>query len=168
MPNWIEGNMKVRGTQKDLFKFFSEAFTFYKLERIEESGKIDIFEVEDKTAIKIDSDDESYAEIKIPEGCWLKGSCRSFVSDDSYIYLEDIESGEQITVCIPLKQAWGWNIDDYIKLSRDYNVDIKCIGWEKGMAYKGEVEVVRGQKPIYKETEYDDWNWDAECPNMGG
>lgn len=170
MPNWIEGNIKVRGAEKDLYKFFSKAFSYYSLKHVKQNGKLDLITVKDESKIKIyhGDDDECYAEIEIPADCYLEGTRRAFINANESVYFEDITSEEQRTICVSLRQAWEWSIENYISLSEKYNVDIKVIGWECGMCYKGEVEVIRGQEPKYMETKYDDWEWETEFPNLGG
>lgn len=169
MPNWIEGNMKVRGKAKDVYNFFCEVFTLYGGKWLKkENGDPYYLQQIDPSGVNIEYYDDCAAEITIREGCYIKETRRAFCNGEANIYFEDITTEKEVTKCIDVKQAWCWYEDGYKELSDEYDVDIKLIGWECGMEYKGELEVLRGKEPTYKETQYDDWVWETECPTLGG
>lgn len=144
MPNWIEGNIKVRGKEKDVFKFFTNAFNA-SIERYDKS-----------------------ATVSIQENSYLEGTRRAFASQTFELHFKDCKGEKEVTQVLPIQQAWGFDTDAYEALSRKYVVDIRLIGWEQGTEYKAEVEVLRGHEATYQETTYDDWMWETEMPYLGG
>lgn len=168
MPNWIEGNMKVRGSECDVFKFFSEGFSYYDGEWVTIDGIPQYISVKDESKVRVHIyDDGESAEVSIPDGCHIDGTRRAFCMGED-IYFDDIKCEDEVTKVVPVRQAWGWVTENYVELSKKYNIDIKLIGWEMGMEYKGELLVLRGKDPEYSETTYDDWYWETECPTFGG
>ena len=98
----------------------------------------------------------------------LKGSRRAFIMEEAYIYIDNFSSEEETTIFIPIKQAWAFIPENFKRISDEYDVDVRVIGWERGMAFKQEIEILRGCEPVEKVTEYDNWAWEAECPSFGG
>lgn len=158
MPNWIEGSMRIRGKSKDVYRFLTNAFK-----------PISELEKEEINIEKYEYSDGEGAYISIPDYFYLDGSRRAFSRLTRDIYIEDISSEKETTCTIKMRQAWAWfNEKFYKSLSDKYDVDIRLIGWEHGMGYKGEMLVIRGQDPLYTETKYDNWEWETECPYLGG
>ena len=165
MPNWIEGCMKIRGSQKNVHTFLTNAFEYVNGKWVDGKYVVE----KDETAFSEEVYDDYCSEISVRDGSHLIGSRRAFINGSAYAYIEDISSDKEISEALELKQAWGWFDEEFYKsLSDKYNIDIRLIGWEMGMEYKGELEVLRGHDPTYKETKYDDWRWEAECPLLGG
>ena len=159
MPNWIEGTMKLRGTQNDIRRFFSEG--------VEPSNWP---KPEDRIGQIIDKSLEGELYFEFNNEPHIVGTRRAFITDESAVMTE--ESG---VVCVNVKQAWafvaGPNSNDlkaWKDISDKYNVDIKLYGIESGMQFTQEIIILRGEKPIVNESQYEDWDWDCPFPNMGG
>ena len=45
---------------------------------------------------------------------------------------------------------------------------MKIYGFEKGMQFNRDVEIVDGEILKDEEINFDDYNWECICPNMGG
>ena len=162
MPNWCEGTMKLRGKAKDILRFFHEgldASTWLGGEKIED-------QVFDNSG-----DGELYFNFKHEPH--IKDTRRAFITGDSVECYYDNED-EDIVACVNVKQAWAFAADDggdlkkWQEISNEYNVDIRLFGIEMGMEFTQEVIIIRGQKPIVNEKQYEDWMWECPFPNMGG
>lgn len=174
MPNWIEGYMKIRGKSKDVYRFVSNGFELKKYKYIKDEDGVYKEVVEEISVNGFDSrftriDEENfYANIWLLDKSHIKGTRRAFINNEKVIFIDDFSSEKEMTISIPIKQAWGFFENDYKKISDEYDVDIRLIGWECGMMFKQEAEILRGCDPVCKETKYRDWEWGAECPDFGG
>ena len=123
------------------------------------------------TADDLDTDGELYFNFKHEPH--IKDTRRAFITGDSVECYYDNED-EDIVACVNVKQAWAFAADDggdlkkWQEISNEYNVDIRLFGIEMGMEFTQEVIIIRGQKPIVNEKQYEDWMWECPFPNMGG
>jgi len=163
MPNWIEGTMKLRGKLQDIRRFF--------LEGLEPSNQPD---PKDRIGQICDRSTEGELYFKFSNEPHIVGTRRAFITDHSaFMYDEDgVDNG---VVCVNIKQAWAFtagqdtrDLDKWVEISKKYNVDIKLYGIERGMEFTQEIIILRGEKPIVNEKQYEDWEWDCPFPNMGG
>lgn len=150
MPNWIEGTMKVRGNSENLKNFIENA--------IEANvGK-----------------DEYGAEVQynVPRGSYIIGSRRAFVGEQCYCYI-DSSTGKNQTITIPIRQAWSFiscegDESRWVNLAKEYSVDIRLQGFERGMEFYQDFAVVNGEITIDEVKKYDDWDWECPMPRLGG
>jgi hypothetical protein len=155
MPNWIEGTLKLRGRSGDLKAFFDDAI----LPCASRNNKL----LDKEDFITFSFDDGWYA-VNIKKDAWIKGTHRAFVTNDCEIDVED----EFATVCLPIRQAWSFNVDDWKDISTIYNLDVRLYGFEQGMEFCQEIEVLDGRVTMDKKITYDDWKWECPMPEMGG
>ena len=66
------------------------------------------------------------------------------------------------------KAAWSVDPEPYVEKSKKYGVDIAIVVYECGLEFRQRIEIIGGKLVKYEDTEYDDWNWEADFPNMGG
>lgn len=159
MPNWIKGTLKLRGKQEDIRRFFREGLQ-----------PSDWPKPEDRVGQIIDRSAENELCFEFDREPHIVGTRRAFITDKS-AYMSE-ESG---VVCVNVKQAWAFHagsesndLEAWEGISDKYNVDIKLYGIERGMEFTQEIIILRGQKPIVNERQYEDWDWDCPFPNMGG
>lgn len=155
MPNWIEGTLKLRGKRADLEKFFETA--------IHPSSN---FREEKPPREKFITSryEEDYTVFDIAKNAWIEGTRRAFINDDCVTEIED----EEAIVCLPIRQAWSFDTDNWKDISKKYNLDVRLFGFEMGMQFCQEIEVINGTVTIDKDITYDDWNWECPMPLMGG
>lgn len=169
MPNWCDGNIRVRGTYDKIVKFFSE-----NLMALKRSGP-PRFEIDD-IAVKIRKDGDYYTSIEKPDGegfeeeFWFKDSRRQFIR---VVNVELIDCGEdylqEITCCVDgFHGAWCIDLDYYGPLAVEYGVDIKIIGFDKGMEFMEIAEFYRDGRVSEKTERFSDWDWECIRPNLGG
>lgn len=168
MPNWCEGNMRLRGRPEAIIDFLKNEITCV-------AHKPGSFDVEErKPEVK-----DFYGDIvlKFPvemddmifKKFYIKGTRRNFLKsgNDITVYVND---GAEITTSyVPdFVAAWGILPEPYVEKSKKYGIDIKIFGFEKGMQFHQVVEVVNGELIRDEEITYDDWNWDCPMSDMGG
>jgi hypothetical protein len=155
MPNWIEGTLKLRGESKDLKLFFENAIQPSSCIGIETGKKEDFISYDYRNGYNI---------IKIKRNAWIEGTRRAFVNEDCYTEFED---GRE-TICIPIRQAWAFVPENWQDISKKYNLDVRLYGFECGMEFCQELEVISGEITIDNVIKYDNWSWECPMPRMGG
>ena len=156
MPNWCEGTLKVRGTLKNL-----KNFVLNGLEPVDFIGDA-------KPPLKVVEETDTYIDIRCSDSSLcMKGTRRHFCKPD-YIEMYADEPNEIIVWKTPFKAAWGIDSDSLLQLCKEFNVDMKIQGFERGMQFSQIIEIVDGMILQDDEITYDDWDWNCPCPNMGG
>lgn len=154
MPNWIEGTLKLRGNSEDLKRFFDNAIQPCH------SYNPNLQKREDFITCRYGE----LNEVIIKEDAWIENTRRAFVNKDCYVYWEK----KYETVCIPIRQAWAFVAENWQEISEQYNLDVRLYGFECGMEFCQEVEIIDGEITINDEIRYDDWDWECPMPRMGG
>ncbi len=166
MPNWIEGSLKLRGNSEDLKRFFKEGVDC-PAEAVYIFGDL-------KPEIKpisayIECDfDKGYNFVTIKNEPHIRNTRRAFIQD-CYVEWEEKYS----TVHMPIKQAWAFIACDedrqrWEEISAQYRLDIRLYGFERGMEFCEEVEIVDGKVVKDSEIKYADWAWECPMPGLGG
>lgn len=172
MPNWCKGNIRLRGEQSSIIAFLKNEISFIGNVR----GTIEAKELEPACR---ENEDEFI--ISYPEGAeelyWtafrIKGTRRNFIDSKTIEYLHyDEDNGSIDVFCMDdFTCAWGIDAEPYVEKAKKYGIDIKIIGYEKGMMFRQGIEIVNGVLVKNEETSWkntNDWYWNAEQPNWGG
>lgn len=148
MPNWCEGWVKFRGSKENLMKFIQSEF----------EGSEPEFDYDDLIP-------------NIPtRSTFLKSLRRAYVKGDNdyddYIYLNDDNIG---IFAIKIKNAWNVIGQGYDNLAKKYKLDIKGKCYERGMEFVEDFEYnSNGAEILYKVHEFKNYQWECECPTLGG
>ena len=170
MPNWCTGNIRLRGKGKEIAEFLKNELvtTGYEKELAgatsEKPTKID----DDGYELVIAHDEKT--KDWLFRSFYIKGTHRNFIDGNTITaYMDEEDRAEGCTVCIDdIKAAWGFEPGPYVAKAQKYGIDIKIIGFERGMEMKQIIEVVDGKIARFDEIEFEDWDWECEMPNMGG
>lgn len=166
MPNWCEGVLKVRGKKKDLLNFINNCIERAGYPR-NENYKFTHYPLNAKS----EYEDELFINVTDKEhNSWLyfKNARRLFIEDNVEWYFYGEDDKEQIQV-LDIKQAWNLEPDYFVKISKEYNIDFKMMGFECGMCFTQEIEVVKGELILDKVNEYkEEYNWKVYDPRLGG
>lgn len=149
MPNWIEGTLKIRGNDNDIRYFIENGL----------KPCAGIYKNDPDHFVRKISNDEYF----ISSSTYIDNSSRMFVADDCEIFLF-----EDNIYYLPIKQAWGFEPDDFIYISKTYNIDLRITGFERGMGFDQEIEVISGEVTINRSNHYNDYWWECPCPTLGG
>lgn len=154
MSNWCEGTLKVRGKKNNL-----ENFILNGLKPVNCMG-------EDQNPLKPDK----YNEIHFEGTAWIEGTQRGFVKYME-VYLDELEREENEpnpVICLETKFAWCIYTEQLVEISKKYKVDFKILGFERGMEFNQDIEIVKGQIVKDVEINFDDYEWECINPTLGG
>lgn len=168
MPNWCEGDLKVRGQYADIKKFLKNELKQY-ISKFED-GELKSIEIPKK----IIENDFSF-EIILNNNCYefyLNDSKRCFLMNDIEVcrYERQEENKDVIVNLGTFRSAWSLDKEILIKNSKTYNLDFKIYAYESGMCFNVDFEVNRGKiiKDTYKKFECDSYTWECTNPRIGG
>ncbi|WP_241951467.1 hypothetical protein [Pasteurella multocida] len=147
MPNWCEGNLKIRGKIEDVKKFLDE--------QIYEKGEV----ILEKDEIKLNGVD---GHLKDTYRCFISAGKDGF-HDEFYV-----SSDGNIIVIIPVQHAWGPKLDSFKRLSEKYGVDFRFYGYERGLEFNCEFEIIKGNITLSREIEFEDYDRECPDPRKGG
>lgn len=161
MPNWCKGDLKVRGTKENIRKFLLDG-----LEPISKGFlNPEIVETE------IICDDTWEFSIKSETGAfYILGTRRNFI--DGEIIETDIndweDDEEKVIVIKDYKAAWGIYADNLASISEKFNIDFKILGFERGMEFNQDIEIIKGKIIKDEEIKFYDYKWESIRPHIGG
>lgn len=161
MPNWIKGDLKVRGTKENVRKFLLEG-----LEPIPRG-----FLNREPVETELICDDEFEFTIKSETGIfYIKNTRRNFIEQDIIeTYINEWEDNEErVLVLEDYKSAWGIQTEALAQISKRYNIDFKILGFEQGMEFNQDIEVVKGRIVRNEEIKFNDYQWECIRPHIGG
>ena len=175
MPNWCSGNIRFRGKYDDIVRMLKNElkYCYYGNDRKihENNCELDIhekyreyIEIEPPKIPKLDSD---------RSGWWYWNETqRAFPGDGGNIEVKLWQTNEGGDIYIAymddFRQAWGICPDDWVRYSTEYNLDVKIFGWECGMQFSQEVEIIDGEIIENNTIPYDNWDWYSPLPTWGG
>lgn len=156
MPNWIEGTLKLRGKTEGLKKFFTEYLDPSQI--LGEVRTIDEF-------IKLDFDDETQEYVvAIKDEPHIRNSRRAFLGEDDFVCWV----GDWDTIALEVKQAWNFDVEPFVAISKECGLDVRLYGFERGMEFCQEIEIIGGEVIFDNTIQYDDWYWECPMPRLGG
>ena len=144
MPNWVEGTFKVRGTLSDVERFVRENMLDSIISITKSEGDL---------------------ELELSGEAYIKDSNRMFIYP-GYYYSFD-KNGKN-TLTLQFKAAWQVYIDPFVKMSKDYDVDIKIYGFEKGSEFNQDIVIVNGEVIKNDIITFNDYQWECPFPDLGG
>lgn len=154
MPNWCEGRLKLKGSMKNIIKFFESGIG------LTESDKLKGVNI--SSVVKIEKGDDCCA-INIFDLVYIKGTGRAFINP-KYVWL-----GEAIcTVSVSMMQAYDVSPEEFLSIAKEYGIDIRIQAFEKGMEFSRDVEIIGGKITKNETIKYNDYIWDCPVPDFGG
>ena len=158
MPNWCEGILKVRGKKENLKNFLKD--NIKNVDITGEEKPINIIEEEDENSIYFNSK-HSFL--------YLKGTSRGFIEPIyNKVYFYETDKKDIFIILLEYKQAWGIICKELKNISNKFNIDIKIHGFEKGMEFEQDIEIINGKIIKDEEVKYKDYNWESINPTLGG
>nr|DAV77133.1 MAG TPA: Ferredoxin-like domain in Api92-like protein [Caudoviricetes sp.] len=163
MPNWCEGNIKIRGKKKDVISFLENEILRVKLTKVPEKPKTE------NIKMKFNGFSYVYELENNKDVLYLKDSTRCFIEQsiiEIYLYSDTNKSPSYVTLNI--KQAWGIEENLFEKLSDKYNLDFNIYASEKGMEFEQYITIIDGEITKNETKKYDDFYFEAINPELGG
>lgn len=155
MPNWCEGTLRVRGSKENLTEFLKRSL-------VKQIFEPPLFIKEEPVQI-----DDELEEIEIPKNTRIIGLGRCFIEAD-YIFLRKIKNSKLYVVAIPCKTSWAFRTETLLDLATKYKIDIRVYGFELGMEFNQDIEIIDGKITKDNCIEFDNYDWDCIMPNLGG
>lgn len=161
MPNWVRGSLKVRGKEENIINFLKNGTSL--LEGFWEPKEINPeIEINDYGEINIKNINEKI------DCLYIKETTRHFIDPiDEEIFMYD-DTEEKIIILENFKSAWDINTNQLQKISQKYNVDFKIYGFERGMEFNRDIEIIKGKITKDKNVKFDNYQWECINPNLGG
>lgn len=169
MPNWCEGKLKVRGKKESIIKWLTECVAVWNPDV--EEGK----PLYDALIFRKDTDGVSFAldesidelHVNVKHDAHIAETRRNFVQK----YENDFALGakdEKDIIVLPVQAAWALEPEPYEEMSKKYGLDFRFYGYECGMEFNQEIEVINGKTTICREIKFDDYYWECPDPMLGG
>lgn len=176
MPNWIEGQLRIRGTNANIFRFLKdiEAIT-YEYPGTKETRKV--VKLGDlKGAIKT-SDGWTRVYGDNSHLLHFPGSKRAFMEGSDgdgsslYFHFENGDEDKENALAVPFKQAWNVNAEYLAGLSKEYRLELRIIAVDQGSFKVTKVHVASGDILIDSTRIFDnyvDFVMECDTPLYGG
>jgi len=170
MPNWAEGTLKVRGKKENIIKFLREGLLGYPergYDGVDEHGLPKI--VYSHREVDITHDEDWETDIHCKGGFYIDKTRRAFIEEECIQFYHDYEADIYKLEILGFKQAWAASPENFIELSKQYELDIKIFTFEMGMEFTQEIEIINGELTKNKEQEkFDDYFWEVPFATIGG
>lgn len=167
MPNWAEGNMRIRGKRNNILEFLrSELITCD-----------DDFGVAKSIVVEENRGGWGIMVRKPSNNCnhlYFRGSDRQFAMDltegDLDIPLSEgpNQNVDQIVVVEDFEGAWGVDDATFMRYAKTYKIDIRIFVWESGMCWSSVTTYYKDGSIDKESRQYADWLWDSPLPYYGG
>ena len=167
MANWCEGSLRIMGPKKNIQEFLLDGLEPHEsmLEKLKTNksyshGFLEPCEDEKKIELK-DGD------ILFFSSCHIKDTERGRVSYVE-VYLSEYEDDDVISIALNAKFAGCIKADELLNICQKYGIDIRIYGFERGMEFNQDIEIIDGEITKNNLVEYDDYTWDCISPERGG
>lgn len=168
MPNWCEGKLKIRGKKEDILKWLTECVAVWE-PSIEKGKPVKDALIFKKVPNAVSFSCNEYAiEIDIKADAHISDTRRNFVQKYKGEALLSESEEEDNIVVLPVQAAWAFEPEPYEEMSKKYGLDFRFYGYESGMEFNQEIEVIRGETTIDREIKFKDYWWECPDPELGG
>lgn len=66
------------------------------------------------------------------------------------------------------RAAWGIDANVLACISSEFNIDFKILGFESGMEFNQDVEIIKGEIVKDENIKFNDYKWECIRPHIGG
>lgn len=84
------------------------------------------------------------------------------------VYGDSYREDEKPILVVSMKAAWNVDETPYIEMSKMYNVDFRVYGYEMGLEFNREIEIVEGRLVTNRRIKFKDYKWECPDPTLGG
>lgn len=166
MPNWVEGQLKVRGTKENIINFLKNGLEPLQPASIEIDSMIKGVE---PTPIPLQIEENEYSlGLKNDNGFYIKNTRRHFIEDKWIEFYFEDEGESEVLVLENFKAAWGIETEQLAQISKEYQIDFKVYGFERGMRFNQDIEIHKGEIVKNNEVKFDNYDWECVMPSYGG
>lgn len=172
MPNWIEGTFRARGSKENVIKFIMEGLqlapNFLRDEKIKRKIELDD-DCYIEISFELDKQDEN-SKKKHPDELYIPHTKRTFIQlEYGRIFVHECEKSNDFVFATNCKSAWAIDTESIASVAKEFQIDIRVNGYEKGMEFEQLVEVNRrGVTKCDSFIQYEDYTWQCPMPLLGG
>ena len=183
MPNWCAGTLRFRGKKENVMKFLNEGFDILSMREHDENFKAKYIckmmervkkeDLEEGYEVTVDLKNSGLSDNG--EYIYICDTRRAFVEWDpqlslwnNQMWIQYYDNDKCMLGILPVKQAWSYDADDWVDISKKYEIDIHLFGWECGMQFDDELEIHNGEIIKNGGRTYDNWIWECPNPFVGG
>ncbi len=160
MPNWCEGDLKIRGNFKNVAQWCRENINIYGFS-LDNGSYLD-----KNNPAKIEvSENEEEIKIIVPKTAYIEHTKRNFIEEGTYW---GFEYDGIIRLVLHIKAAWDFESKPYVEMSQKFGIDFSFYGFERGAEFNREVIIENGELKVNNDITYDDYFWECPCPDLGG
>ena len=136
MPNWCEGNLRIRGTVQQLAEFVKNAV-----------------DADDVTKYLLT---DTKINVYLKNGAtWLRGSERAFVMGSIEAYANSPK--QKKSVALDYRSAWRVESNVLLDLAVKTGVDIRLYAYERGAEFNRNIEIIGGKMVKDETISFDDY-----------
>ena len=159
MPNWCSGWMKIRGKKQDILDFFKNEVAICTYDKT--------YSLTTSEAIFENDEYEYILKQEKNQKLYLRNSRRFFFLDKEITFYNN--EPEICYLNLEIQQAWYIDVKELLTShSKKYNIDFNIYASERGMEFEQYITIVDGKVIRYDEIEYDDFQFEAINPSLGG
>lgn len=163
MPNWVEGKLKIRGKLEDIKRWVEECLHCYTTNWLGDGAHTELV----KGAVRFEHDpDSEEMYLYVDKSAHIEGTRRNFV--EKGVYGDSYREDEKPILVVSMKAAWNVDETPYIEMSKKYNVDFRVYGYEMGLEFNREIEIVEGRLVTNRRIKFKDYKWECPDPTLGG
>lgn len=159
MANWAKGVLKVRGSERAIANYLEDVCAYIN----EDGENIDAVVEVDATLYECSI---KPSEPNLSNHIYLRDTKRAFIDcKEVDTYLSDYKNGQYVLELPNFIQAWSVNVNDFVRLSKKHGVDIKIFGYECGLQFTQEIEILQGEITKDERISVKNWAWDVPFYN---
>lgn len=178
MPNWAEGNIRIRGKRENLIRFLKNVMMSLYEKKSDEVQKaptepyvverpITLTETQGGWSLILTRDEDTNPNL------YFRGSRRQFIFDvglQTEIYLSEgpNQNVDQIIILDNFNGAWDVDHEIFKKYAEDFKIDIRIFVWERGMEWSSIYTWHKNGQFEQESKTYENWLWDCPMPFNGG
>lgn len=159
MPNWAKGVLKVRGSGRAIANYLEDVCAYVNEDGENIDAVVDVDTVTYKCSIKP-------SESNLSNYIYLCDTKQAFIDcKEVDVYLSDYRDNQYVVELPNFKQAWAVDVNNFIRLSKKHGVDIKIFGYERGLQFTQEIEILQGEIIKDERINIKNWAWDVPFYN---
>lgn len=169
MPSWYEGNIRVRGTNEQIARFFTNEL-YTEVPKTICNGVITEFEMT-PIVTGISFGDMTIRKSRKASAFLFKGTERCMIVKKVISLNLNTPEDDGIikTICVDGFRVVGQIVTEpFMQKARRYGVDIRIVVYNQGTKHMQSVGMLKEGLTWWDEFDYNDWYWECPCPNLGG
>lgn len=138
MPNWVEGDLRVKATKKDVLNFLRMGVAA-DYPKVNDDGDLRVL-----LSPPIEKYEEyiGLSKLVYSKNAYLRGTTRFFIGKNNWkpfifdcLDISDLESDDLVVINLPFHAAWTYRDKELSEICKKYRVSMAVYGVESGMQF---------------------------------